>query len=202
MNTHNMIEMLGYFSSALVLCSFLMSSVVKLRVINSIGSIIFVVYAFIIASYPTALMNLCLVGINIYYLVRLRKTDRHYKLVEGRSEDTIFEYALNYYYEDMKKYFPEVDLNEIHGKSVYLVFCDADLAGIMAGIRENETFEIFVDYTTPAYRDCSVGKFLYSKLSEKKIHQLYFSGKAEKHKPYLEKMGFVKDSGNYMKKLI
>lgn len=83
-------------------------------------------------------MNLCLVDINIYYLARLRKTDRHYKLVEGKSEDILFEYAFNYYYEDIKKFFPDVNLNEIHGKSVYLVFCDADLAGIMAGIRKKK----------------------------------------------------------------
>ena len=45
-----MIEMLGYLGSALVVASMLMSSVVKLRVINTIGSGIFAVYALIIHS--------------------------------------------------------------------------------------------------------------------------------------------------------
>ena len=40
-----MIELIGYLGSALVVASMLMSSVVKLRVINTIGSGIFAAYA-------------------------------------------------------------------------------------------------------------------------------------------------------------
>ena len=64
MNTKVLIEAIGYTGSALVLVSFLMVSVVKLRIVNTIGSVIFTIYAFIIHSYPTAIMNLCLVMIN------------------------------------------------------------------------------------------------------------------------------------------
>ena len=80
MSNHMLIELVGYISSILVLIAFLMSSVVKLRIVNSIGSFMFAVYALLIQSYPTALMNLCLVGINIYYLVRLKKPDRQFDL--------------------------------------------------------------------------------------------------------------------------
>ena len=65
------IEAIGYLGSSLVLVSFLMASVAKLRIVNSVGSVIFTIYAFIIHSYPTAIMNICLVLINIYYLVKL-----------------------------------------------------------------------------------------------------------------------------------
>ena len=71
-----MIEMIGYLGSILVLVSMLMSSVVKLRVINTIGSGIFAAYALMIHSYPTALMNGALVGINIYNLVKLNQRDQ------------------------------------------------------------------------------------------------------------------------------
>lgn len=85
MSTHMMVEIMGYIGSALVLISFLMTSVVKLRVINAAGGMIFAVYAMIIRSYPTALMNCCLVLINIYYLVRLKKTGGDQELV-GENE--------------------------------------------------------------------------------------------------------------------
>lgn len=78
-----MIEMIGYLGSALVVASMLMSSVVKLRIINTIGSGIFAAYALMIHSYPTALMNVFLVGINVYNLVKLSQKDRSYDLVEG-----------------------------------------------------------------------------------------------------------------------
>ena len=88
MNTATMIEIFGYIGSALVVVSMLMSSVVKLRVINVIGSVISGTYALIIGSFPLALMNGCLIVINIYNLSKLLKSEKHYELVEGKAEDT------------------------------------------------------------------------------------------------------------------
>ncbi len=64
------IELIGYLGSILVVISMLMTSVIKIRILNCIGSGIFTVYALIIHSYPTAIMNFCLVSINIYYLMK------------------------------------------------------------------------------------------------------------------------------------
>ena len=75
------IEIIGYVGSGLVLVSFLMASVVKLRVVNTIGSFIFAVYALLIPSYPTALMNVCLVLINLYHLYKLRNSEPNYRLL-------------------------------------------------------------------------------------------------------------------------
>ena len=74
MNAAIMIELVGYLGSVLVVVSMLMTSVVRLRVINSVGAGIFTVYALIIQSYPTALMNFCLVVINIYNLIRISRS--------------------------------------------------------------------------------------------------------------------------------
>lgn len=76
MNTAIMIELVGYLGSLLVVVSMLMTSVIRLRIVNSIGAGIFTVYALIIQSYPTALMNFCLVVINIYHLTRMYKDKR------------------------------------------------------------------------------------------------------------------------------
>ena len=78
MDKSMIIETIGYVGSALVLISFLMASVVKLRVVNSIGSTIFAIYALIIRSYPTAVMNFCLVCINLRFLWKLRRRDPSY----------------------------------------------------------------------------------------------------------------------------
>ena len=97
MSNHMIIELVGYISSILVLIAFLMSSVVKLRIVNSIGSFMFAVYALLIQSYPTALMNFCLVGINIYYLLRLKKPDRQFDLIKGNVDEAFFDYFLERY---------------------------------------------------------------------------------------------------------
>ena len=73
MDTNMLLEIMGYIGSTLVVVSMLMSSIVKLRVINTIGSIISVIYALLCGALPLALMNLCLIIINIYNLILLFK---------------------------------------------------------------------------------------------------------------------------------
>lgn len=68
MGSINVVEGLGYLASVLVAISFLMKSINKLRFVNLIGSICFVIYAVAIHAIPVALINLFTVCINVYYL--------------------------------------------------------------------------------------------------------------------------------------
>ena len=70
------LELFGYLGSFLVVISMLMSSVIKLRVINITGSIISGTYALIIGSFPLALMNICLIIINVYNVYKLKNEIR------------------------------------------------------------------------------------------------------------------------------
>ena len=106
------IEMVGYLGSFLVLVSFLMTSVFKLRVINTIGSVIFTIYALIIHSYPTAVMNACLVLINLRFLWKMRGSGHHYELVEVSGDDKYLKYLLARQSEDIEKYFPGISITK------------------------------------------------------------------------------------------
>ena len=46
----------------------MMSSILKLRVINLVGAALFTVYGLLIGAYPVAVMNLFIVLIDLYYL--------------------------------------------------------------------------------------------------------------------------------------
>jgi len=63
-------EWVGYLAMTTVLISFLMKSVVKLRIINSLGCLVFVLYGFLLEplSKPIIITNSIIFGINIYYL--------------------------------------------------------------------------------------------------------------------------------------
>ena len=69
------VELFGYLGSCLVVVSLLMTSVMKLRIINTIGSTISGIYAFIIGSFPLVLMNTCLITINVYNIFKLKKSE-------------------------------------------------------------------------------------------------------------------------------
>lgn len=203
MNTTMIIELAGYLGSTLVVVSMLMSSVVKLRVINTIGSCISATYALIIHSYPLALMNICLIIINCYNLAKLLKSEQQYDLIQADTNDAFLAYFIARYRQDIRDFFQETDLDLSASDTAYIVCCDAAPAGLLLGkTSENGVLDITVDYTTPVYRDCSVGKYLYAKLSEHGIRKLIYSGTSKKHAEYLLKMGFVPENGRYEKTLV
>lgn len=70
MENINLIECLGYVASVLVAISFLMKSMNKLRFVNMVGAICFVIYAVAINAIPVALINFFIVCVNIYYLTK------------------------------------------------------------------------------------------------------------------------------------
>ena len=194
-----LIEAFGYLGSALVLVSFLMVSVFKLRVVNSIGSIIFTIYAFIIHSYPTAIMNACLVMINIYYLVKMSNTNKNYDLVKSDKGDSLLKYTLDKYKDDILKCFPGTDMEFASANTGYVVCHEGKPAGVMLGELKDGVLEILLDYSIPEYRDFSIGQFLFSKLPEDGIKTLTYRGSDENHKAYLAKTGFVNMGGYYEK---
>ena len=196
-------EVIGYAGSLLVLVSMLMTSVVKLRVINLIGSAVFTVYALLIHSYPTAFLNACLVIINVVQLLRQRRvTGKSYELQELTGRDGFVSWFLKKHKEDLGKCFPGLDIETLGDTEGFAVFYDDQAVGILLGNRRGEDFEILLDYSTPAFRDCSVGTFLYSKLASYGIVRLTCALNTPEHLKYMEKVGFVReDSGLFVKEV-
>ena len=200
MNETYIIEAVGYVGSALVLISMLMTSVAKLRLINTFGSLIFTGYALAIQSYPTAAMNFSLALINIYNLAKLLKNKKEYSIVTLQPDDAFITYFLDSYIADIRKFFPDFVKPE-ECDCAYLVCRGTEAAGILLGKNEGSTIDVAIDYTTPVYRDCSVGKYLYNYLASQDFSGLFTENVSENHRPYLEKMGFVREGGRFVKKL-
>ena len=202
MNEALALELFGYLGSFLVLVSMLMTSVVRLRVINLIGSAIFATYAILIRSYPTALLNGCLVGINLYHLLKLRNTTRNYELQPIGAGEGFTSWFMRQYGDDIKTYFPALGTAQAENAEGFAVFYENQAAGILLGNREGDGFDILLDYTTPAYRDCSVGAYLYSQLPARGITSLSCRTDNAAHVQYMEKMGFTRQDGKtYTKRL-
>ena len=200
MNTGILLEAVGYLGSGLVVISMLMTSVKKLRIINTIGSVIFVTYAILIGTYPTALMNIALVIINIVGLFKLSKNARNYKIIRCFKDESVVRHYLSVYNDDIKKFFPDFTMEDGH-LPAFLVINDATPIGIITGelINGNELL-IDIDYTIPSYRDNSVGSFLYDYLNaEWGIEKLIVKNPTPEHEGYILKMGFLKEGSLYQR---
>ena len=198
------LEIFGYIGSTLVVVSLLMASVVKLRIINTIGSIISGTYALIIGSFPLALMNISLIIINLYYLYKLLKTKQQFEIVEASGADPMVKYFVDRNGKDIDVFFPGVEINYTAEEITYVVCCNGNPAGLLMGTDlGNGAIDVKLDYSIPAYRDCSVGTYLYANLKDFGVKKLIFTqNKVDAHVSYLNKMGFENVDGDYVKNLV
>lgn len=64
-----MIEVIGYIATFFVLISFLSKELKNLRILNSVGGTLFVIYGVLFNSWPVIITNALIVLINIYHLI-------------------------------------------------------------------------------------------------------------------------------------
>lgn len=76
-------EWIGYLASVVVAISLMMSNIKRLRWCNLIGAALFVAYGIAIGAIPVVLVNFFIVLIDVYYLIKLYKSE--HERVDKRS---------------------------------------------------------------------------------------------------------------------
>jgi 4-amino-4-deoxy-L-arabinose transferase-like glycosyltransferase len=66
-------EIFGYIGTVLILVSFLIENVFKLRLVNTIGAIFWLVYGIGIMAKPTIVVNLAVIIIHGIWFIRQKK---------------------------------------------------------------------------------------------------------------------------------
>lgn len=68
-----MYELIGVLASIIVLLSFVMNGESKIRIINIIGALLFVVYGILINAFSIWFLNGTLLIVHIHKLIKLKK---------------------------------------------------------------------------------------------------------------------------------
>ncbi len=165
-------EIFGYIGTALVIISMLMTSVVKLRVINICGSTISMIYAIFGGAWPIVLLNASLVAINIFQLLRMRFSKYRYSFVKTDMNDKNLAYFRFLYSDDIIKHFPDYNFRNDEESEAHLVYCGSEIVAILIGKRSNDEIQVEIDYVTPKFRDFPVSKQLYKRLKSSGIFKL------------------------------
>jgi hypothetical protein len=127
-------------------------------------------------------------------MIRLTNQKNSFSLAHVRVDDGYLKYLLNFYRDDIRTFFPDFEGKQSDADTAFLVCLDSEAVGAVIGKRiGNNTLDLYLDYSTPAYRDCSVGKFLYPELAGRGFTTLVYSGDNPAHVDYVVKMGFKKD---------
>jgi len=64
------LEIFGYIGTALVIVSMMMTSMLKLRLFNMAGALISMIYAIARNTWPVAVLNFCLLAINLFQTIK------------------------------------------------------------------------------------------------------------------------------------
>ncbi|MCZ2222722.1 MAG: YgjV family protein [Chitinophagales bacterium] len=203
-------EIIGYSASLFLGISLLVSNKFKFRWWNTIGCLTFVIYGFLINAYPVSLANGVLLIINIYQLIRLYQSKEKFELLSIPKDSALVEKFINFYNNDIKKFFPEANTTIQSNTFALVVLRNMVIANLfIANIKTNGEAEIEIDYTIPEYRDYKSGQFIFEKEKQYLIKNgittlTYHKNIHPIHQRFLTKMGFVKEINkqSFIKSLI
>lgn len=69
-----MIETLGWIATAVVVGSFAIQDVKKLRIVNTAGSLLWIAYGFLKQDNPIIFVNISIVLMHTYWFIKNRKS--------------------------------------------------------------------------------------------------------------------------------
>jgi hypothetical protein len=189
------LELVGYVASVLVAISLMMSSILKLRVINLVGSAAFVVYGGLIGAYPVAVVNLLIVFINLYYLRQMLASREYFKLLRVEPDSEYLRAFLDFHADDIRRFSPGFSGAPDAGQLTFFVLRDLVPAGLLIGEKRDGSLMVRLDFVTPPYRDFKTGQYLFRDQAEffraQGIREILSEPGSREHTDYLRRMGFV-----------
>ncbi len=195
----NWIEIIGYTGSFLIALSLTMNNILRLRWINLFGAGTFAIYGLLTHTYPVFALNSFITAIDVYYLVQMHRQKDYFTLSEVPKGSNLFlQRFLNYYKDDIHKFFPDFDWNSI--SDPHSVFILRNLLPVGLFIYEplqNGVAKIHLDFARPEYRDLQNAFYLFQhqkeRLHELGIRKFVTKSHVKKHLKYLHKIGFKPD---------
>ena len=197
----NILEWIGYIGSIIIFVSLLMNSIIKLRLINLLGSLMFSFYGFAIGSLPTGIMNLGISFINLYYLFIIYNKKEYMRILPITKEDDFLNAFLRFHIKDINNFF-NVEIDKLKKAEIkFLILRDMNPAGVFICEKvEEHVYNIKVDYVIPRYRDFKSGMYLFQSqvdyFKASNIKKLISKAFNKKHAAYLKKIGFKKTNSN------
>ena len=190
------LEIVGYAASVLVAVSLMMSSILKLRVINLVGSLAFTIYGVLIQAYPVAAVNLLIVFINLYYLRQMLGSREYFKLLQVKPDSEYLRAFLEFLADEIQRFLPGFAFTPDDRHLIFFVLRDMVPAGLFIGERRGDgALRVMLDFVIPQYRDFKTGRYLFRDQAHffraHGITEIVSAGGSKVHADYLRRMGFA-----------
>ena len=194
----------GIIALVLVAYSFWVKPNVKGTPYNIVFIGLFLVGGLIIKSYLVSVSSVVSLLVSIYRLRQHIEKNRPIEviLIPDR-DDNYLNYFINYYRNDISKYFPHFNFKIEEEFLVALLFSNMETIGlIIAEIKSEETLRICVDYMVPKHRNSQLARTFYQCelrcIDFLGFRQIYIEPQSKQHNHYLERIGFKLVDGKYV----
>lgn len=192
---HFALELVGYVASALIAFSLMMTSILRLRMINVVGSVMFSIYGLLIGAYPVAALNGFIVLVNVFHLARIFRAKEYFQLLPLKPDSQYLPYFLKFYESDIRRILPDFEYRPSPNQILLFVLRDcAPVGAFIAEPRGNGTVRVLLDFVIPRYRDLKIGRFLFVQQSvffrERGVKEIIISPRTKEFGTYLVKVGF------------
>ncbi|MBD8869140.1 hypothetical protein [Nocardioides donggukensis] len=195
------LDLLGWGGSALLIFSLLQARVLRLRVLNSIASVLLTIFNAALGVWPMVAMNLALFVINLWFIVALLR-DRHdeaaFEVLQVRPEDIYLRYVLRQHGADIRRFQPDFG-GAVAGTTAYLVQKGDETVGVVVLESDGTTGRVLLDYVTPRFRDFSPGEFVWRRsglLREQGLTRVETSPRMVD--AYYDRLGFHREGDRYV----
>jgi len=194
----------GFIAFMLITCSFWVKPGVKGWPYYIMVISIFAIGGLLVKSYLLAVSALVAALVIIFRLRRHTEKNRSIEVILIPDRDDRFlNYFLDFYKDDISRYFPRFDFSIEEEFLVALLFSKMETVGlVIAEIRDEETLRICIDYMVPKYRNSQLARTFYQCelrcidfLGYKRI---YIEPQSKEHNSYLERIGFKLVDGKYV----
>ncbi len=191
----DLVELVGYVASLLVVLSLLMSSVLRLRTISLTGALVFGTYGVLIGSIPVVATNVAILLVNLFHLRRLLRdrSEGYFEVVDWPVHGVYLPRFLDFHRDDIERFQPDfAGLRDDH--TALVVLRDAVPVGTFLLRGEGPTATIDLDYVTPAHRDLRPAAQIYDSdgpLCDRGYTRLETTALTDAHRRYLERVGFA-----------
>jgi hypothetical protein len=200
MSTHFILELLGYLASVLIAISLMMSSVLRLRMINMIGAATFSLYGLLIRAYPVAVLNGFMVLVNAYHITRMVGAKQYFQLLSLRPDSDYLRYFLSFYRTEIRRILPEFEYQPVENQITLLILHDCNPVGVfIAEEKPPGTLLVELGFVVPRYRAPKIGRFLFVQRApffrERGINEIVIAPRTAEYGAHLVKVGFGPDGG-------
>ena len=160
------LEIFGYIGTALVILSMMMTSVIKLRIFNMCGALISLIYAVCVNTWPVAVLNACLLCINLVQTVRQLSKREELTLLSVGKEDVTLQHLLRVWSADLEKCHPDFNFQATEGARAHILYEGQQAIGFWIDTQDGKAPSGEALYLIPTKRNAAVKERALAMLAE------------------------------------